>query len=105
MLLLPKVTSRVAAADIAANLVEPCMHARGSIQPIQVCPRLQQRLLHDVLDGVAGNTTQARQATQARACRCHPTSAVAQALTLEAARKRFPSGICLNYDVALLWHG
>src|SRR6185437_98747 len=42
-------SARVAAADVAANFIQPAVNSCGIVDAIQAAPGLQQRLLHHIL--------------------------------------------------------
>ncbi|HEX8032386.1 MAG TPA: hypothetical protein VF510_00985, partial [Ktedonobacterales bacterium] len=63
VLVLHMLFARMAAADIAANLVEPSMNPLRSMQTIQVFPRFQECFLHHIVHGIRSNTPQVCQAS------------------------------------------
>jgi hypothetical protein len=69
---LPQVIARVAAADIAADFIQPEMKPLGRRETVMVRPGFQQRFLHHVFDAIGRNVPQVREALQAGTCRCQP---------------------------------
>src|SRR5581483_5772945 len=69
---LRQMSARLAAANIAADLIEPEMKTFRCDKAVQVLPGFQQRLLHHIFEGISGHAPQLRQAIQARASRCQP---------------------------------